>query len=374
VLIAAVGPEATFALNALPFLGVLLVLFVWRRPSDHRPLGTERVRGAIRAGARYVRSAPAFATVLGWSLMFMVFASGLWALLPAVARGPLSLGADGYGLLLAGVGLGAVCGAFVLPIVRGVTSSNALVTVSTLVYAAAVAVTGLIDSVPAVLIALVMAGFAWITVQSTLNASAQVLLPAWTRARALAYYQLVFMGGQALGAVVWGAVASTLGLRTAFAVPALGLLIGRWWAARRIPRTDLDFDVRQALHWPQPPDSPAPWHGPVLVTIEWRVAPANAAAFVAAMWPVGRARRRTGASLWGLFRDEEDPTLFLETFTVDTWHEHLRQHLERGTVMDREIEAKARRLTMEERPPITHHPGAAPAGPEATSSRPGTGA
>jgi hypothetical protein len=90
VLIAAVGPEATFALNALSFLGGLLVFFVWRRPSDRRPLRTERVRGAIRAGARYVRSAPAFATVLGRSL---VFASGLWALLPLpeVARGPLAL-------------------------------------------------------------------------------------------------------------------------------------------------------------------------------------------------------------------------------------------------------------------------------------------
>jgi hypothetical protein len=137
------------------------------------------------------------------------------------------------------------------------------------------------------------------------------------------------MGGQALGAVTSRAVASTLGLRTAFAIPALDLLVGGWWAARRMPLKDHlkdpDVDVSQALHWPQPPD-----------------------------------RRRCG---------DCSETKRTRRVPRDVHRRHLaraiRQHLERGTVMDREIEAKARRLTMEERPPITHHliwAGAAPYG------------
>jgi hypothetical protein len=59
----------------------------------------------------YVRSAPTFGTVLLRSALFMTFAGGLWALLPVVARRPLGLGPDGYGLLLGSVGLGAVGGA-----------------------------------------------------------------------------------------------------------------------------------------------------------------------------------------------------------------------------------------------------------------------
>src|SRR4030095_6733827 len=92
LLIAAAGPAATFAFNTVSFVGVLAVLYRWKRPPDHRPLGTEHVVAATRAGARYILNAPRFATVLVRSALFMIFASGLWALLPAVARGPLRLG------------------------------------------------------------------------------------------------------------------------------------------------------------------------------------------------------------------------------------------------------------------------------------------
>jgi hypothetical protein len=79
----------------------------------------------------------------------------------------------------------------------------------------------------------------------------------------------------------------------------------------------------------------------VLVLAEWPVPAENADAFVRTMRHVGRARRRTGATRWGLFHDVADPALFVEAFVVDNWHEHLRQHLERGTAMDRDTEARA---------------------------------
>jgi hypothetical protein len=89
--------------------------------------------------------------------------------------------------------------------------------------------------------------------------------------------------------------------------------------------------------------------------VEWPVPPENAEAFVAAMRQVCRSRRRTGATMWGLFQDTADRTLFVESFTVSTWHEHLRQHLERGTVLDRELEAAARRLVAPGREPHVRH-------------------
>ena len=49
------------------------------------------------------------------------------------------------------------------------------------------------------------------------------------------------------------------------------------------------------------------------------------------------------------------PSLYVETFTMATWHEHLRQHLERGTVWDRELEAAARALTMDGTEPVVRH-------------------
>ena len=357
LLIAASGPAAAFTLNAVSFLGGLAVLYRWPRPRTERPLGAEPIRQAIRAGLRYVRSAPAFNIVLARSALFMVFASGLWALLPAVARGPLGMGPNGYGGLLAAVGLGAVAGTAVLPWFRARRGAGGVVTVATLAYAAAVAVVGVTHSPVAAGAALVLAGLSWIGVQSTLGAAAQLLLPTWARARALAYYQLVFMGGQAFGALAWGAVADAYGLAAAFVIPAGGLVLVAILGVLLLPLRS-DHDVRHSeLPWAAVP-SRMDWDldaGPVLVTLEWQVRGDAIPEFLAVMRRLGRARRRTGAALWGVFQDAEDPELFLETFTVTTWHEHLRQHVERGTVADADLEGRARAFLSEGTDPAVRH-------------------
>jgi quinol monooxygenase YgiN len=73
--------------------------------------------------------------------------------------------------------------------------------------------------------------------------------------------------------------------------------------------------------------------GPVLVTVEYRVDPVHADAFTEAMDEIERLRRRDGAIRWGLFQDAADPLRWVETFVVESWVEHLRQH-ERVTMSD----------------------------------------
>ena len=356
VLISLAGPEATFALNAVSYLVVIAAIYIWDRPPEHRPLGTEHLRHAIRAGGRYVRRAPAFATVLARGLLFSVFASAVWALLPVVARGPLGLSATGYGALLACIGVGAVVGAVVIPSLRRRLRSNDLVAVGTILIAAAYLVTALSDSVAIVAPTLFVGGFAAVMVTTSLMANAQLLLPNWTRARALAFYSFTYMGGTAIGSVAWGALANEAGLRTAIEVSAAGLLIGpllgvRWLGLRAAG------DVQHAKLWPEPTITiePDPLAGPVLVTIEWEIDPANGPAFVRIMRQVGGARRRTGATLWGLYQDLADPDTFVETFAVHTWHEHLRQHSERQTIADQELEVRARSFLREGAEPRIRH-------------------
>jgi MFS family permease len=356
-LIAAAGPSAAFALNAASFLGVLVVLLMWQRPRDHRPLGTEHVLAATKAGARYIRDAPMFAAVLGRSALFMVFASALWALLPTIARGPLGLEADGYGLLLAGLGVGAVLGTVVIARLRRLFGGGFVATSFSITYAVAMFAVGFSTRIEAAVVLLVIGGMAWVAVQSTFSAAAQVLLPGWTRARGLAYFQLVSMGGQAFGALGWGALADLLSLPVAMAVPAIGLVLGTALGARWLALPDRELDLAPVQYWPHPvgvldPDSTA---GPVLVAVEWPVQPGKTAEFVAAMRPVGQSRKRTGATMWGLFRDIDDPAVFVETFIVATWHEHLRQHLERGTVMDQRTEAYARSFLLPDTSPKVRH-------------------
>jgi len=88
--------------------------------------------------------------------------------------------------------------------------------------------------------------------------------------------------------------------------------------------------------------------GPALVTVEYRIDPAKRRPFLAAPDRLGRERRRDGAYRWGVFEDTADPARFIETFLVDSWLEHLRQH-ERVTNADRVLQTQVQGFQLEVR-------------------------
>jgi MFS family permease len=356
-LVAAAGPGWTFALNAVSFLATLAVIARWRRPPTERVLGPEHIVAAMRSGVAYARHAPRLRAVFARAALFVVFAGALWALLPVYARDELHLGSGGYGLLLGAVGVGAVIGAVALARMRSVRSTDQLVVAAAVGFGAACAVCALIPSVAPVAIALVLAGASWITATSSLNGTAITVLPGWVRSRGLALYTLVFQGGQALSALVWGLVTQLSGSRTALGAVACGLVAGLVGARRwRMPAAgELDVSLQPWAVEPALAFEPEPSTGPILVTVEYRVAAEQRAAFRERMRDVGRARRRTGAERWALFQDGADPDAFIETFVVATWEEHLRQHGERSTAGDRAALADAADMAIGAGPPHVRH-------------------
>jgi len=93
--------------------------------------------------------------------------------------------------------------------------------------------------------------------------------------------------------------------------------------------------------------------GPVMVTVEYTIDPADRDAFLAALDHVGVERRRDGAYAWGVFEDTADPSHYVETFLVESWLEHLRQH-ERVTHADREVQDRATRFQRGGPTKVTH--------------------
>src|SRR5215510_14418481 len=92
LLVAAAGSGVVFLLNAISFLGVIVVIYRWRPAAQRSTLPPEHLFGAIRAGVRYVRHAPELLAVLVRTAVFILCASALWALLPLHARLVLGLG------------------------------------------------------------------------------------------------------------------------------------------------------------------------------------------------------------------------------------------------------------------------------------------
>lgn len=194
MIVAATNPGVTFLLNAVSFLGVLVVLYRWKRPEEEAMLPAERVLGAMRTGMRYVLHAPEVLTVTLRGTAFVLCGSSLWALLPLIAKSRLTFpwsakvmagGPADYGLLLGALGVGAVTSAMVLPRLSRNSSTDLVVAVATLVFAAATVTLAYVRDFALLLLAMLFAGGAWLALLSSLNVAVQTLVPSWVRARAL---------------------------------------------------------------------------------------------------------------------------------------------------------------------------------------------
>jgi MFS family permease len=346
LLITSFDPAVVFGVNTASYVAMVAVLLRWAPAARVSGDAPERFLPAMRAGARYVRYSRVVRRQFLRSALFVVPGSAVWALLPLVADGQLGLGSGGYGLLLAALGIGAISGAVLLPRAGNRLSMSTLVFVSSIVFAAALAGVVLVDDVVPAVLLLLPAGAAWLAVLSSISAATQVFLPAWVRARGLSVAQIVFMGGQAVGALIWGVLADVAGVPMALFVAAGVMVLG----AVTIPLWPLHetagLDRSTTVYWPEPElfAEPAADEGPVLITVTYVIPPENTETWLAAMQRVQESRRRTGATRWNLYRDAADPQRYVETFLVPSWQEHLRQHRERLTGTDQDIEREAQRL------------------------------
>ncbi|MFD7154923.1 MFS transporter [Kribbella sp. NPDC059898] len=355
------SPAVVFAVNAVSYLAILVALLRWHRPAAVAAAG-EPMLPALRAGLRYVAYAPGVRRILLRAMLFVLPASALWGLLPVAAVNRLGLGSTGYGVLLAALGLGAVGGAVLLKPIRARLGRNTVLGGATVAYAIGVLAVALLHNATIVAVVLVVAGAGWLGGLSTLNTTLQLALPAWVRARALAVYLMVFLGGQGVGALIWGLLAAALGASTTLLVSGVLLLVGAVsLVVLPIHSRTGELDRTVVQPWPAPEiailtataEALDPRAGPVLVEVSYHVPPENAEQFRAALAKVGVSRQRTGARRWSTYRDVSSPDLYIEVFEVATWSEHLRQHNERITGSDADLYRAAAELALEA--PRTRH-------------------
>ncbi|WP_029009960.1 MFS transporter [Azospirillum halopraeferens] len=356
VIVALAGTPAVFALNALSVVAVLVVLFTWKRPQTAGTLPPEHFFGALKAGYRYTRHSPAMRLVLVRAVGFFLFGSALWAMLPLIARHGLRLDAAGYGALLGCMGGGAVVGAILLKRLRRTIPANAISVGATLLFALSTLALALAANAWIAGSVIFAAGLAWIGMLTSLNVAAQMASPGWVKARALAVYLLAFQGAMTGGSILWGSLAAGTSVPAALVVAAVGqaaalILAFRW----RLPR-DSATDLAPSNHWAEPVVSvqPADDRGPVLIEIEYRVEPARLAEFVSALRRFCSVRQRDGAIRWDVWEDVAEPGRVVESFVVESWVEHQRQHA-RVTRADQLDQETLHDFHLGDRPPVVRH-------------------
>ena len=354
LIIAAFGVGTVFVVNAMSFIGVILVVARWKRPHRKRTAPAERIIGATMAALRYVRYSAAIRALTIRAGAVMFFASALLALLPTVAHN-VSDSPIAFGLLLGCFGSGAVLGAFILQPARNRWSTETVASAGVVILGLATIVVSILRALPALCVVMLIGGAAWIIFISLVTALVQKLAPDWVRARVLAVFMLVFQGAMAAGSALWGAVGQHVSVPASLIWAGLGAIattgLGLLW---RLP--DTTVDVTPWNHWRMPVVAAGLEFelesGPVLVTVEYVVDRAHASDFLKAIHRYERVRRRDGASRWGIYRDTEHPDEYVEAFIVPSWAEHLRQH-ERLTRADRTLEERIGSYTLGE-PKVRH--------------------
>lgn len=351
LVVALYGTQAAFAVNALAALALAAVLLFWRRQIPADDLPRERLASAMVTGLRYVAETSAIRAILLRGGVFGIGASAALALLPLIARDRLGGGPMTYGLLLGAFGIGALLGAFLVHPLRQRRGAEFVITLLSAAGGAAFLVIGsAATSFTAVVLALAVAGTAWLGSFSTFNISVQMSTAVWVQARVLALYQTVVFGSMAVGSWVWGYLAEQTSLEIAHLAAGALLLAGLilHWRLPLVAGEAPDLQPATRLD-PLPPIRTALGEGPVMVQVEYRVGLADAPAFVAAMDEVGHLRRRNGAVRWRLFQDVADDEHWIEAFVVGSWIEHRRLR-RRMTVADVALEARA----------IAYHKGESP--------------
>jgi MFS family permease len=226
LIIVVIGITAPFIYSAISF-AIMAGAYIWWSPVKIiNPLPKENIPDAIKTGVRYVYYSSQLRATLGRVFAFCISASAFWVLLPLLVKTELSGDASLFGMHIAAIGIGAVIGAFLLPKLKEEFQSSKIIIISSGLIVLVLIIAAIIENKIAGVLTCMVFGASWMCVLSTLNVSAQLALPDWVRARGLAIYLTVLFRSTSLGSIIWGIIASEIGVSSTMLIAASTLFLG----------------------------------------------------------------------------------------------------------------------------------------------------
>lgn len=357
-----VGAAWTFVFVAVLSAGCSLFLWLRERGDPDRTAPRRAILPELAGALRFVTYSAWTTRLLFQLFLFGIPSSALWALISLAVHERLGMSSAGFGVIMALIGAGAVVAVVGFGGIRSRLRVTVFAAIGALTYGLALSVLALSTSTALVAVAMLFAGAAWVSVQSTWMSMGHQFFPDWVRPRLIAFILLIFQGTQAVGSLLWGVVTDAIGLQGALLVAAaimalscVSLAVIGLGAESGIEPVLAAADAAgpESLAAESPAGeapatgSPAPGSAGsqrVLVTYHYRVPSTAQADFRAAMRDLRRSRLRLGGRRWRLERDETDPTLFVETYVVGGPAEFAEQESGRLTVPETRLRERAASL------------------------------
>ncbi|MCX7028230.1 MAG: MFS transporter [Spirochaetes bacterium] len=217
IMIVLVGIPWTFALNAISYLAVIASLVAMRAGRVSSAAASGDFWGEIKRGYRYIVGDKVIMTLLIITGTISLFIFNFNILIPSFAAITLSLGAGGYGGLMASLGLGALIAAALMSLSgTKLEPTPKLLFGSGLILCLSMILAGLQRNSLTASLSLILCGFGMASFSTMSNTAVQMQASKEMRGRVMSAYNLVFVGSTPIGALFIGKVSDSWGPATGF--------------------------------------------------------------------------------------------------------------------------------------------------------------
>ncbi|MHB1517271.1 MAG: MFS transporter [Acidimicrobiales bacterium] len=223
LLIATVGEGWCFLLNALSFVAVVFSLVSMDRSSLRPAPPTDRRRGQLTEGFRYVAKSRELAVPLAMMGLVGMLAYEFQVTLPVVAKTVFHGSAETYGIMTAAMGVGAVVGGLVSA-AKGRTGIQAMVA-ACLLFGVAISLVTLAPLEGVAVVALAIVGYFSVSFLAMGNSTLQLETDPQMRGRVMALWSVAFLGSTPIGGPLIGWITSMAGARVGLGVGALSCFV-----------------------------------------------------------------------------------------------------------------------------------------------------
>jgi MFS family permease len=218
LLIGSVGVGVCFLLNGLSYLAVIAGLLAMRVPRSPFPVPRSSAWTGLLEIARFIHESRLVRTLIALTAVLSIFGFQLVTMMPVFARDVLRVGATGYGLLMASLGVGAMAGALGVAVLSHRIRKGPTMLVGGTAFGVLIALFAMSPALPLSLLLGALAGLAMIVNNALTNTMIQTAVPDGLRGRVMGLYSFVFVGMAPLGAFQAGWVAEHAGAPVAIAV------------------------------------------------------------------------------------------------------------------------------------------------------------
>jgi predicted MFS family arabinose efflux permease len=231
--IVAWGAGYAFAANAATYVVFLIALMMISAPHIKRDRERRPFHHDILDGYRYAARHPGIGPILILVTIICIFMRPVFELLPGFAAQVFERGAEGLSMLAAATGAGAIISGIFIGQRAGVEGLTRVVIFNVALMAASLTLFVATDIFWVGLVTLAVAGGAMVASGAGTQTLVQHSVEESMRGRVMALYGMLFRGCPAIGALAFGWIAETQGLRLPLLFGA-GIGLCAWiWVMRR---------------------------------------------------------------------------------------------------------------------------------------------